>query len=126
MADQTLKVQDGATTYDVAHQFADGTRGLKVGMPGGTEGMNGSLTHTTVLVGVSATAMPSASLANRRHLIVQNAGLTNLYLGASGVTTSSYGVMLLPGQIFACDLGPSITLYGVSTAPLSGSLMEIA
>ena len=127
MPDQTLKVQDGAVMYDIAHQFPDGTRGIRVGIPGGGEGMGGAMECNVGAIGVLATKIPSSPLANRKHLIVQNQGPYAVYLGTASVNTSSkYGYILYPHNAISIDLSDDIDLYGIAEAITYVSCLEFS
>jgi len=47
-----------------------------------------------------------------------------LYLGGLAVTSSSYGVRLLPGQIWSADLGAYDKLYAVGTGTVAVLILE--
>jgi len=74
-----------------------------------------ALTHGIVSVGTTATLL-SAVAAGRdgQTVLVQNpAGGASVYLGGTGVTTASYGYLLVGGSAFAIDLQDAEALYGV-------------
>lgn len=74
-----------------------------------------ALEHAQVTVGTTATLL-SAATAGRdgQSVLVQNpTGGVNVYIGGTGVTTSSYGYLLLAGSAFAIDLQAGEGLYGV-------------
>jgi len=61
-------------------------------------------------------ALPSSPLADRKRVILQNRSTIHpLYLGPTGVTYST-GLEILPGAIATLELGPAVTLYGLSEA----------
>lgn len=74
-----------------------------------------ALSHGIVSVGTTATLL-SASTSGRdgQTVLIQNpsAGAT-VYLGGSGVTTSSYGYSLTGGTAFTIELQDGEALYGV-------------
>jgi hypothetical protein len=47
-----------------------------------------------------------------------------LYLGGTSVSSSSYGVKLLSGQIWSADLGPYDQLYAVGTGTVAVLILE--
>lgn len=47
-----------------------------------------------------------------------------VYLGGTNVTSSSYGVRLLPGQIWSADLGAYDELYAVGTGTVAVLILE--
>jgi len=59
-------------------------------------------------------------------LSVQNVDLSaTVYLGGSGVTSSSYGVQLAPGATASLDdLGQSDTVYAISTGSSSVAVLQ--
>jgi len=74
-----------------------------------------ALSHAIVSVGTTATLL-SSSTAGRdgQTVLVQNpSGGATVYLGGTGVTTSSYGFLLEGGVAFAIDLQDNESLYGV-------------
>ena len=74
-----------------------------------------ALSHAIVSVGTTATLL-SSSTAGRdgQTVLVQNpSGGATVYLGGTGVTTSSYGFILEGGVAFAIDLQDNESLYGV-------------
>lgn len=80
-------------------------------------------------VGTTATALPSSALANRRSVQVFNnaaSGGTTLYVGHSGVTTSS-GTPVPAQSAVAFNLGPGVSLYGiVGSGTVDVRVLEIA
>jgi hypothetical protein len=74
-----------------------------------------ALQHAQVSVGTTATLL-SAAEAGRdgQTLLVQNpSGGANVYIGGAGVTTTSYGYLLVAGSAFAIDLQAGEGIYGV-------------
>jgi len=91
-----------------------------------------ALTHSAVTLNSStATALNTDALVNnsiekrfvwdKATVFVQNVDLAaTVYLGGAGVTSSSYGLTLLPGTSATIDsLGPTETLYAISSASSS-------
>jgi hypothetical protein len=76
-------------------------------------GTHGSRTIAAVSVTTSATALPSSVLTNRKRLILYNAGTQTVFLGTSGVTTST-GLGLLAGGSFETD--GDVAVYGIVAA----------
>jgi hypothetical protein len=69
--------------------------------------------HSRVSVGTTATRLSSTALVDQT-VVVQNPDSTvTVYLGGSGVTTSSYGYALGPGQSFTLQLTVAEGLFGV-------------
>ena len=61
---------------------------------------------------VGGVAIPASPLANRKTMIVQNEGNTIIYLGPSGLTTST-GLALGKRKTIELELGPSALLFGI-------------
>jgi hypothetical protein len=50
-----------------------------------------------------------------------------VYIGAAGVTSSSYGISLSPGaQTVVDNLGPNMVLYAISTASSNVAVLTVA
>jgi len=74
-----------------------------------------ALTHAQVSVGSTATLL-SATGAGRdgQTVLVQNpTNGQSVYIGGTGVTTASYGFLLLAGTAFAIELQDGEGIYGV-------------
>jgi hypothetical protein len=77
-------------------------------------GLGGTLSGATVTIGTSA-ALIKGSTSGRESIVIQNVHASNdLYVGPSGVTTSS-GVKVPAGQSITFDdyIGP---VYGIASA----------
>jgi hypothetical protein len=74
-----------------------------------------ALSHGTVSVSTTATLLSTASAGrDGQTVLVQNpAGGADVKLGGAGVTTASYGYILVGGSAFAIDLQAGEGLYGV-------------
>ena len=74
-----------------------------------------ALTHGIVSVGSTATLI-SAQVAGRdgQTVLVQNpSGGANVFLGGAGVTSTSYGYLVVGGSAFAIDLQDGESLFAV-------------
>lgn len=75
---------------------------------------------TVVSVGVTATALPTTPLVDRRVIMVQNISANTIYLGNAAVTSdeaSTGGFQLLAtGDVWVGDFGDSIIVYAISVA----------
>ena len=81
--------------------------------------------HSQPSVGTSATAVAKA-IGVTDQVSVQNTSAVSIYLGGSAVTTSSYGCVLSPSEVFTADLPPGATLYGVvATTTSTVHVMQI-
>lgn len=56
-------------------------------------------------------------LRSESSIIIKNISFNNVYLGATGVTTSSYGFRLLPEQTLSIELAAYEEIYAVSFVP---------
>lgn len=85
-----------------------------------------ALSHGLVSVGTSATLL-SATSAGRdgQTVLVQNpAGGVDVKLGGAGVTTASYGFIVVGGSAFAIDLQDGESLFGVAASTQSVSVIR--
>lgn len=88
-------------------------------------------TETVTVAGVCLTASIPDSLYGRtnrnaktRTLVLKAVG--DLYLGGQGVTSTSYGVKLAAGEVFAAELKPDDELYAaVATGTLSQPVIHL-
>lgn len=77
---------------------------------------DGTCLATAVTIGTSAGTLPATNLANRKRLTVQNRGSSSIFLGGSGVTTST-GVEIQPGgDSGELEIGATSVLYAISAA----------
>lgn len=74
-----------------------------------------ALSHGIVSVTTAATLLSTASAGrDGQTVLVQNpSGGANVYLGGTGVTSTSYGYLLVGGSAFAIDLQAGESLFGV-------------
>lgn len=74
-----------------------------------------ALSHGIVSVTTAATLLSTASAGrDGQTVLVQNpSGGANVYLGGTGVTSASYGYLLVAGSAFAIDLQAGESLFGV-------------
>jgi len=86
-----------------------------------------AITHGVVSVGTTATLV-SAVKAGRdgQTVLVQNpSGAANVFLGGSGVTTTSYGYLLVGGSAFAIEIQDGESLFAVvATTPHNVSVIR--
>lgn len=74
-----------------------------------------AVTHSIVSVGTTATVISTAANDRDGHsVLIQNPSeSTTVYVGGTGVTTSSYGVALAGGADISIDLLQGEIVYGV-------------
>ena len=62
----------------------------------------------------------------RNSMSIQNVANTGFaYLGASGVTSSDFGIKLFPGQIYTIELAPSDDIWAVGDSGVSVAIFNI-
>lgn len=71
-----------------------------------------AIEDTAVTVTGSATALPTTALANRKSMIIANAGTAAVYVGGASVTIA-IGIPLEPGEKMGLDVGPEVTVYAI-------------
>jgi hypothetical protein len=76
---------------------------------------NVAVASVAVSVGLTAVALPTAALAGRTRILIQNNGDKPLFVGPTGVTTAS-GLEVPKGGTLALEAGEAIALFGISTA----------
>jgi hypothetical protein len=74
-----------------------------------------AVTHNIVSVGTTATVISTAVNDREGHsVLIQNpSASTTVYIGGTGVTTTSYGVALAGGSDISIDLQQGEIVYGV-------------
>ena len=75
--------------------------------------------HARVTVGTTATLLAQAGTdRDGINVMIQSAkgGSTEVYVGGTGVTTSSYGHLIDPDEHFDVHLAAGEKLYGIVTA----------
>jgi hypothetical protein len=87
--------------------------------------LNGTITTTQVITSSTATLLPATRAVNRQTWIAYNDGSAPLYLGGSGVTTST-GIPVGTGAYSpSIDLG-NAQIYGITTGAGTVRVMEIS
>jgi hypothetical protein len=82
--------------------------------------------HNIVTVQSTQTHMTSWNqLRSESSIIIKNISFNNIYIGASGVTTSNYGFRLLPEQTLSITLGPYDELYGITDSLAEASILVL-
>ena len=85
-----------------------------------------SAVFSAVSVSSTATDLVASDLANRRKILVQNIGSKNIFIGNSGVTTST-GVMVPAGASAEFELGSQVNLHAITASGSSNvRVMEVA
>ena len=92
-------------------------------IPGGVSGVARA---SAVTAGVTALSLPATALADRKALYVFNNGSVRIYVGGSGVTTST-GIPVRPGTGQGFDADDSCLLYAISgTAGQNVRVLELS
>lgn len=106
-ASDSVKVGDGT---DFLAINADGSINIK-------QAATASLKQVAETVGTSAALIVDGAdeLATRRILFMYNNGNKNMYIGASGVTTSD-GFPIPPGAILEIEAGDAMDIYAIADA----------
>lgn len=82
-------------------------------------------TPAVVAVGTTEVALPSSPLAGRQKIIVQNTSNNDIFVGATGVTTST-GIRVAKGATLELDIG-EIVLYAIAgSAGNNVRVLEVA
>ncbi len=77
------------------------------------ESCNASFASAAATVGTSEAALPASALALRKKVLIQNRGTKSIYVGPTGVTTST-GIEVGKGSTLELNVGPNIALFGIS------------
>lgn len=119
---------NGASSAALRVTLANDSTGTVVASAGtGAFACNVACASAAVSVGASATALPASALASRRRVVIQNRDTTNsLFVGPSGVTTSS-GMEIFPNFAQSFEAGPGIGLFGITTgATVDARVLELS
>jgi hypothetical protein len=65
------------------------------------------------------------ALRSESSVIIKNISFNNIYIGASGVTTSDYGFRLLPEQTLSITLGPYDEIYAITDSSAEVSILVL-
>lgn len=89
---------------------------------------NGSLLQQRVALSAVAAKMPAAPLANRKSLMIQNAGSSSAFIGSATVTTSgaTLGIEIPKGGFMELEVGPAVDVYGIAGGALNVAILEMA
>jgi len=82
---------------------------LTIGPPDST------IDSQAVTVGTTEVAIPTTAEPGRDTAIIQNLGSSSIFVGPTGVTTSS-GLEISKRSSLELKLGPSVTVFGISAA----------
>lgn len=79
---------------------------------------NGAALQQRISVATTATALPTAALANRKSLMIQNAGSASVWVGSATVTASgaTTGIEVPKGGFMEFEVGPAVTMYAIAAS----------
>lgn len=80
---------------------------------------------TAVSVGTAATRIDQGTV-NRKYIIIVNNGSATVYVGSSDTVTTANGLPIAAGASLSMNLGPSLQLWGISTATQDVRVLEAA
>lgn len=66
-----------------------------------------------VTVGATEVALPTSALAGRRRMFIQNISNNDIYVGPTGVVTTS-GFRVAKGSTLALEVGQNVALFGIA------------
>jgi len=82
--------------------------------------------HKILQIGSTQTHMTNwNALRSESSIIIKNISFNNIYIGASGVTTSDYGFRLLPEQTLSITLGPYDEIYAITDSLAEVSILVL-
>ena len=86
--------------------------------------IQGRLVVSTITVATTETALPTTATAGRKAIIITNNGSATIFVGPTGVTTST-GTPILAGASLPLDLGEKVIIYGiVATGTENARILE--
>lgn len=85
---------------------------------------NSTMLQQQVSVTNVAAAVPTAALASRKVLMLQNTGSNKLYIGSATVTTSgaTTGIELPANGFMELEVGPAVSVYAIKTGVTGNNL----
>ena len=87
---------------------------------------NISANAEAVSVGLTEVALPTTALAGRTRMMIQNSGEKSIYVGPTGVSTSS-GLEVTKGGTLSLEIGEGVSLFAISdTASQDVRVFELA
>jgi hypothetical protein len=82
--------------------------------------------HNILTIGSTQTHMTNwNALRSESSLIIKNISFNNVYIGATGVTTSNYGFRLLPEQTLSITLGPYDEIYAITDSSAEVAILVL-
>lgn len=89
---------------------------------------NGAILQQQVSVANTATLLPASALSGRKSLLVQNAGSSSIWIGSATVTASgaTAGIEVPKGGFIELEVGPAVSVYGISGGTVNANLLQMA
>lgn len=90
---------------------------------------NGSMLQQQKAVTSSATTLPTSALANRKTMMIQNAGSASFWIGSATVTASgaTTGIEVPKASFIELEVGPAVTVYGITASgSVNANILEMA
>lgn len=77
---------------------------------------NAAILQQRVAVTTTAAAVPAVALANRRSIMIQNAGIASVFVGSATVTASGVttGIEIAKGSFIEMVAGPAVSVFVVA------------
>lgn len=109
--DDSIRLGDGTTLTTVTTVGTHSGLDVKSLQLANESYVAGSTTASTTQV---ALRVGGSNLANRQSLILLNTGGRAIYVGPSGVTSTT-GLRVQPNEMLTLAIGPNVTAYAVTT-----------
>lgn len=91
---------------------------------------NATLLQQQISVANTATQLPAAPLANRKSIMVQNAGSASIWVGSATVTSgtsATAGIIVPKGGYIELEVGPAVPVYAIAaTGSVLANILESA
>lgn len=87
---------------------------------------NISVVTSVTTVGAVAVALPAAAAAGRRRMMIQNTSNNDVYVGATGLTTTT-GLRIAKGATLSLEIGQNVNMFAIASgAGNDVRVMELA
>lgn len=87
---------------------------------------NIGVVNTVVTVGATEVALPAVAQAGRRRMVIQNTSSNDVYVGATGISTTS-GVRIAKSATLTLEIGENVNLFAIAAgAGNDVRVMELA
>lgn len=90
---------------------------------------NGSVLQQRISVTTTAAALPASALANRKTLMIQNAGSSSIFIGSATVTAAgaTAGIEVPKGGFMEMEVGPAVAVYAITASgSVNANVLEMA